>query len=146
LFTRGRTWADDKGKQKRKNHFKAFYGGPVSLAELYWLSKADPTRLPPAEEVLPGLLHGRSLAVLDWPRDDERASGEDEEAKGADQGKSGEAAKGKEGGSGSSAPRIKAEDPNVKEEDIWSDPDTKIFFGRAAWVPDQLEAELKEGS
>ncbi|ELR18349.1 uncharacterized protein ACA1_310500 [Acanthamoeba castellanii str. Neff] len=75
LFMRTKRPADDKEPEKK--YFKAFYGGPVGLSELYWLSKAEPTSLPPAEEVYPGLYHGRSMALFDWNREADAAVGDE---------------------------------------------------------------------
>jgi hypothetical protein len=145
--------ADDKEPEKK--YFKAFYGGPVGLSELYWLSKAEPTSLPPAEEVYPGLYHGRSMALFDWNREADAAAASDEAAattkrrgKGAKKEKTKMKGEGEEKvseakGEGSTA-RMQVE-PNALEGNIWSDPSTKLFFGRAGWTPGQLESELQEG-
>jgi putative AlgH/UPF0301 family transcriptional regulator len=144
LFTRNKRPSDDKEPSEKK-YFKAFYGGPVGLPELYWLSKAEPTALPPAEEVYPGLYHGRSMAVFDWNRDTQKSDEKQTETKGNDASKvADKRPEEQDAKEGESAAKMKAE-PNVQETNIWSDPDTKLFFGRAAWVPGQLESELQEG-
>jgi hypothetical protein len=145
LFTRNKRPSDDKELPSEKKYFKAFYGGPVGLPELYWLSKAEPTALPPAEEVYPGLYHGRSMAVFDWNRDTQKSDQKQTETKGTDASKvADKKPEEQDAKEGESAAKMKAE-PNVQETNIWSDPDTKLFFGRAAWVPGQLESELQEG-
>lgn len=115
----------------QKRFFKGFYGGPVGFENQYWLSKAQPTALPPAQEILPGLSYGQTMALFDWKEG--RTEGEDQTANDEDNGDI------------SIEEEHEQEKTNVKAEDMWLDPNTKIFFGRAAWTPKQLESELKEG-
>lgn len=156
LFMRTKRPADDKEPEKK--YFKAFYGGPVGLSELYWLSKAEPTSLPPAEEVYPGLYHGRSMALFDWNREADAAVGDEAAATTKRRGKGekkektkektkmkGEEEKVSEAKGEGGAARMRVE-PNALEGNIWSDPSTKLFFGRAGWTPGQLESELQEGT